>query len=44
MRDNRMDDDDLYYDSAILGSSRVFPYDEWDRLYSPVRHSIADRA
>jgi hypothetical protein len=44
VRDNGMDDADLYYDIVVLGSSRVFGYNEWDQLYSPVRHSIMDRA
>jgi len=44
VRDNGMDDDKLYYDIVVLGSSRVFCYDEWDWLYSPVRHFILDRA
>ena len=44
MRDNGMDDDKLYYDIVVLGSSRVFCYDEWDHFYSPVRHIIVDRA
>ena len=44
VRDNGMDGDDLYYDIVVLGSSRVFRYDEWDRLYSPVRRFILDRA
>ena len=44
MRDNGLDDDKVYYDIVVLGSSQVFQYDEWDLLYSPVRQFISDRA
>jgi hypothetical protein len=34
------DEDDnnrvLYYDAVIVGSSQVFQYNGWDRLYSPM--------
>ena len=40
VRDNVMDDDELIYEIVVLGSSRVFRYNEWDKLYSPVRQYI----
>ena len=43
VRENGMDNDDLYYAIVVLGSSRVFQYDDWDVLYSPVRQHILDR-
>ena len=43
VRDNGVDDNKVYYDMVVLGSSRVFQYDEWDLLYSPVSQFILDR-
>jgi hypothetical protein len=38
--DNDYDEDDnhrvLFYDAVIVGSSQVFQYDGWDRLYYPM--------
>ena len=42
VRDNGLDDEKIYYGIVVLGSSRVFQYDEWDLLYSPVRQFILD--
>ena len=38
--DKGLDDDEVYYDIVVLGFSRVFQYDEWYLLYSPVRQFI----
>ena len=43
VHDNKMGDDESYYEIVVLGSSRAFQYDEWDMLYSPVRQFILDR-
>jgi hypothetical protein len=43
VRDDEMDEDELVYDIVVLGESSMFRYNEWDKLYSPVRQYILDR-
>ena len=43
VQDDGENNNELVYEIVVLGSSRVFRYNEWDNLYSPVRQFIVDR-
>ena len=43
LQDDGKNNNKLFYEIVVLGSSRVFRYNEWDSLYSPARQFILDR-